>query len=58
MMGTSGSSKSTLMNLFWLSGPADRGRYQLDGLDIASAKPDLLAELRNRQIGFVFRISI
>ena len=55
VMGTSGSGKSTLMNLLGCLDQPTRGRYQLDGLDIASAKPDLLAELRNRQIGFVFQ---
>ena len=55
VMGTSGSGKSTLMNLLGCLDQPTRGRYQLDGLDMASAKPDLLAELRNRQIGFVFQ---
>ena len=55
VMGTSGSGKSTLMNLLGCLDQPTRGRYELDGLDIASAKPDLLAELRNRQIGFVFQ---
>ncbi len=55
VMGTSGSGKSTLMNVLGCLDQPTRGRYALDGLDIASAKPDLLAELRNRQIGFVFQ---
>jgi len=55
VMGTSGSGKSTLMNLLGCLDQPSRGRYELDGLDVASAKPDLLAELRNRQIGFVFQ---
>ncbi|HAP40732.1 MAG TPA: macrolide ABC transporter ATP-binding protein [Nitrospira sp.] len=55
VMGTSGSGKSTLMNLLGCLDQPTRGRYELDGLDVASAKPDLLAELRNRQIGFVFQ---
>jgi putative ABC transport system ATP-binding protein len=54
-MGTSGSGKSTLMNILGCLDQPTRGRYQLDGLDVATAKPDLLAELRNRQIGFVFQ---
>ena len=53
--GTSGSGKSTLMNILGCLDQPTRGRYQLDGLDVATAKPDLLAELRNRQIGFVFQ---
>ena len=55
VMGTSGSGKSTLMNLLGCLDQPTRGRYKLDGLDVATAKPDLLADLRNRQIGFVFQ---
>jgi len=55
IMGTSGSGKSTLMNLLGCLDQPSRGRYQLDGLDVSTAKPDLLADLRNRQIGFVFQ---
>ena len=55
VMGTSGSGKSTLMNILGCLDHPTRGLYQLDGLDVATAKPDLLAELRNRQIGFVFQ---
>ena len=55
VMGTSGSGKSTLMNILGCLDQPTHGRYQLDGLDVATAKPDLLAELRNRQIGFVFQ---
>ncbi len=53
--GTSGSGKSTLMKILGCLDQPTRGRYQLDGMDVAMAKPDLLAELRNRQIGFVFQ---
>jgi len=55
VMGTSGSGKSTLMNILGCLDQPTRGRYELNGLDVATAKPDLLAELRNRQIGFVFQ---
>jgi putative ABC transport system ATP-binding protein len=55
VMGTSGSGKSTLMNLLGCLDQSTRGRYELDGLDVSTAKPDVLAELRNRQIGFVFQ---
>lgn len=55
VMGTSGSGKSTLMNLLGCLDQPSRGRYQLDGLDVTTATADVLAELRNRQIGFVFQ---
>lgn len=55
VMGTSGSGKSTLMNLLGCLDQPSRGRYQLDGLDVSTATADVLAELRNRQIGFVFQ---
>jgi len=55
IMGTSGSGKSTLMNILGCLDYPSRGRYWLDGLDVAAAKPDLLADLRNRRIGFVFQ---
>ena len=55
IMGASGSGKSTLMNILGCLDPPSRGRYRLDGLDVAHASSDVLAETRNRRIGFVFQ---
>lgn len=55
IMGASGSGKSTLMNILGCLDQPSRGRYRLDGLDVAHASSDVLAETRNRRIGFVFQ---
>ncbi|MET0514449.1 MAG: ABC transporter ATP-binding protein [Nitrospiraceae bacterium] len=55
VMGASGSGKSTLMNILGCLDQPSRGRYRLDGLDIAGAASDILADIRNRHIGFVFQ---
>jgi putative ABC transport system ATP-binding protein len=54
--GRSGSGKSTLMNILGLLERPDCGRYRFHGSEMAVLSEDARADLRSRQIGFVFQI--
>ena len=55
IMGPSGSGKTTLMNLIGCLDVPTSGSYLLSGKEIASCNDNQLAEIRNKQIGFVFQ---
>jgi putative ABC transport system ATP-binding protein len=55
LMGPSGSGKSTLMNLIGCLDSPTRGEYWLNGKEVSTMEDGELAEVRNRDIGFVFQ---
>lgn len=55
ILGASGSGKSTLMNIIGCMDNFDSGSYELDGLSITPNDEDLMAEIRNHKIGFIFQ---
>jgi putative ABC transport system ATP-binding protein len=55
LMGPSGSGKSTLMNILGCLDTPSRGSYKLNGIDVSHMTDNELAEIRNKEIGFIFQ---
>jgi putative ABC transport system ATP-binding protein len=55
IMGPSGSGKSTLMNLLGCLDTPSSGQYELNGVQVSQMDDNQLAEIRNKEIGFIFQ---
>ena len=55
IVGSSGSGKSTCMNIIGCLDVPTSGTYQLSGIDVSTMKEKELAHVRNKQLGFVFQ---
>jgi putative ABC transport system ATP-binding protein len=55
LMGPSGSGKSTLMNMIGCLDKFDSGTYELNGIDVSKLNDNELADIRNKEIGFIFQ---
>jgi putative ABC transport system ATP-binding protein len=55
IMGPSGSGKSTLMNLIGCLDTPTSGMYKLNNTDVSKMEDNMLAEIRNKEIGFIFQ---